>query len=741
MNEYEVIKEANFRFSPRFSQLIGRNLISNPIVAVSELVKNSYDADADDISVKFENINDEENSKLIVLDDGDGMSLDDIVNKWLVVGTDNKIVSKYSRKKRRKLGEKGIGRFSVERLAHRIKLITRQEKESYALQLSIDWDEYERTNGEFSDKKHSILKEEYPSIQKGTCLILEGLRDEWNEDSLSELRKELNLIRPININEMSYKKYSFPGENVKISLTAKELGVDHKVLDLGFIGYYQAHLFGEIRDDGTSSIRVEIKPSLSLSKENVDEPFEFKTDSPEIDISCGPVTFEVFVFFKDRRLYRSLDITKSNFDALLASYSGVKIYRDGFRILPFGDPDDDWLELNAKRTRSPEHRIGTVNAVGIVYITRDKNPGLQDVLSRENMYDTIEFKSLKSFVNKAFEKYTNIQLTARKKKDKEKQEQGKAALADAQKSVKSFTKQIGSLQKKVSYFSETTNPTEKEATIVSINTQLNKLLDTATASLSTVKTAYSYYRLQDNFKTREMQIYRNIATLGISAAMFGHESLNKTTHAKIICRTIIKRYEKGLLELNNNFFEMLGDLFSDINLIDEKADFFRSYLRKEKHDRARYLNLITLLDKILNQHRKAFSSINVAPVLHCSLGNGEVTTWGYEGDFNTLFTNLVTNAYKALNTEEENKHLIFTIKRESENIIICAENNGKPIKQENRSKVFEPLYSAYSDGTGLGLTIIQDTLISYKGSIKLCDVYPETKFEITIPQQRGPEEE
>ncbi|MFT8362717.1 MAG: sensor histidine kinase [Sporolactobacillus sp.] len=741
MNNYEIVEKAGFRFSPRFGQLIGRNLISNSIVAVSELVKNSYDADADNISIEFENLNDEKNSKLIVLDDGDGMSLNDIVNKWLVVGTDNKIVSKYSKKKRRKLGEKGIGRFSVERLAHRIKIITRQEEQSYALQLSIDWEDYEKMLGEFSDKKYNILKEEYPSIRKGTCLILEGLRDNWNKESLSELRKELNLIRPININEMSYKKYSFPGENVKILLTAKELGVDHKMLDLGFIGYYQAHLFGEIKNDGNSTIRVEIKPSLSLSNESVDELFKYEADSSEIDISCGPVTFEVFVFFKDRRLYRSLDITKSNFDALLESYSGVKIYRDGFRILPFGDPGNDWLELNAKRTHSPEHRIGTVNAIGIVYITRDKNPGLQDVLSRENMYDTAEFKSLKSFVNKAFEQYTDIQLKARKKKDKEKQEKGKIALVDAQKSVKNFTKQIGSLQKKVSYFNETTNPAEKEATIVSISTQLNKLLDTATTSLSTVKTAYSYYRLQDNFKTREMQIYRNIATLGISAAMFGHESLNKTTHAKVICQTIIKRYDKGLLELNNNFHEMLTNLFSDINLIDEKADFFRSYLRKEKHDRARSLNLTTLLIKILNQHQKAFSSINVAPILHCSLDEREVTTWGYEGDFNTIFTNLVTNAYKALKTEEKNKHLIFIVKRESENIIICSENNGKPIKEENRSKIFEPLYSAYSDGTGLGLTIVQDTLISYKGKIKLCDQYPETKFEITIPLQRGPGEE
>lgn len=738
MDSYEVVGEANFRFSSRFGQLIGRNLISNPIVAVSELVKNSYDADADNISVSFENL-DSGNAILKISDDGDGMSFDDIIGKWLVVGTDNKLVNTYSKKGRRKLGEKGIGRFSVERLARKIVLITTQKDEPFALQISIDWDGYEKENGEFSDKKHQILKIPCSPDKKGTELILSELRDIWNKDVLTDLRKELNLIRPININKLSYKKYNFPGENVKISLVAKELGIDHKVLDLGFIEYYQAHLFGEIKDDGSSIIRVAIKPSISTSKEDVNKTFKFSSDDPQIDASCGPVTFEVFVFFKDRRLYGSLDIVKDKFNSLLNSYSGVKIYRDGFRILPFGDPDDDWLELNAKRTSSPEHRIGTVNAVGIVYISRDKNPGLQDVLSRENMYDTIEFKSLKNFVNQAFEKYTSIQLTARKVSDQRKQEKGKAALADAQKSVKDFTKQIGSLQKKMTYFTETEDPKEKEATIAAINSQLSKLLTTAEVSLNTVKTAYSYYKLQDSFKTREMQIYRNIATLGISAAMFGHEALHKTTHAKITCQNIMTDYFSALSQISEDISDLFSKLQNDIILIDEKADFFRNYLRKEKQDRARYVNLKNMLNDILNQHRKAFASIGVTPFLKCFHEDVDVTTWGYEGDFETLFTNLITNAYKALKSDTAEKYLTFLVERKSGDIIIFAQNNGKPIDKESRLKIFEPLFSTYSDGTGLGLTIIQDTLISYRGTIVLGDEYPETKFKITIPVQREPE--
>ena len=93
----QVIGEANFKFSSRFSQLIGRNLISNPVVAVSELVKNSYDADADNISVEFIGLK-TDNPELHIIDDGIGMSLEDVVNKWMIVGTDNKIHSPYTEK-------------------------------------------------------------------------------------------------------------------------------------------------------------------------------------------------------------------------------------------------------------------------------------------------------------------------------------------------------------------------------------------------------------------------------------------------------------------------------------------------------------------------------------------------------------------------------------------------------------------------------------------------------------------
>ncbi|MNW40037.1 sensory histidine kinase AtoS [compost metagenome] len=738
MEGNSILEEVSFQFNARFSQLIGRHLISNPIVAVSELVKNSYDADADNITLEFSNLK-KETPTLRIIDDGDGMSQKDIKTKWMVVGTDNKVRESMSKKQRRKLGEKGIGRFSVERLAKKTTIKTTQFGEDFMLVLTIDWDIYENTDVNFTDIKHYITSIPCEKERKGTEVILEDLRDEWNEHNLAGLRKELNLIRPIDINQVSYKEYKFAGDDINIELISLDYPTKSGAINAAFMNYSQAHLYGEINEDGSAFISVNIKSNISMSKTELKSELTFKPG--ELNTSCGPISCEVFVFFKDKRLYKSMDINKKDFDDILAQFSGVKIYRDGFRILPFGDTNNDWLELNAKRTSSPEHRIATGNTIGLVYITRDNNQGLQDVLNRENMYATPEFESLKDFVNRVFYQYTSLQLDARKKQEKKKTEEGKAALNEAGKHVKNFAKQVDVLQKKLFEFKEEKDVQQRAEKVVAIGNDLSSLMSTVENSLNTVKLAYNYYRKQDDFKSREMQIYRNIATLGISAAMFGHEAIKQTVDAKVHCDELEEDFEiitKDLIRLKDLF----NKLHMDIRLIDEKADFFRSYLQREKQDRARYVNVKKSFETVIKQHKNAFNSINVNIEVDIVASDEQLITWGYEGDFDSIFTNLITNAYKALRARSEiEKKMRFEITSTDGNIIIETANTGQPIEMKDREHIFEPLFSTYSDGTGLGLTIIQDTLSNYQGNITLCEDYPMTRFKLTMPKYFEPETE
>lgn len=734
--ESNVIGEVGFVFSSRFSQLIGRQLISNPIVAVSELVKNAYDADADNISVEFHHLL-SGTPCLKIVDDGEGMTFSDVKNKWMMVGTANKVDNPFTPSGRRKLGEKGIGRFSVERLAKKLQIFSTQRGDDFAISFTIDWDEYEEFSGAFTDLRHTVIRSPCASEKHGTTLLLEGLRDIWDKEKILNLQKELELLRPLDINEVAYKKYDFPGHGVRINLVAPEFLPRNRTIKTNILTYAQAHLYGEINDDGSAIVRVFIKSNISASKADVSEQYTYAPG--DLDLSCGPLTYEAFVFLKDKRLYKSLDIGTKEVDDYLAAFCGMKIYRDGFRILPFGDADNDWLELNAARTSSPEFRIATYNTIGLVYITRDKNPGLQDVLSRENMYDTPEFLSLKNFVNEAFNKYTAIQLSLRKKKERKVKEEGKLALTGARKALTTLESHISTLKSSIAEADTSASDEQKENQYLAVQSQAATVISSAHSAIEKLNSAYQYYKKQTDFRSREMQIYRNIATLGISAAMFGHEALNQTVEAKAIINNIFADYPL-LISAANDLSQLLIDLKEDLMLIDEKADFFRNYLQREKQDQSQYVNIYAMLSKLLKQHESAFAAINVVPEVDYK---GDVTNyclWAYAGDIESIFSNLITNAYKALKKASGERMLRFSLEYSDGTIYIHEMNSGQPIKADVRKRVFEPLFSTYSDGTGLGLTIIQDTLLLYQGTIELTNDYPITHFKLSLPKHEAPEE-
>ena len=365
-NMNNVIGEVGFRFSSRFSQLIGRNLISNPIVAVSELVKNSYDADADNISVEFSNLLSGVPT-LKITDDGDGMTFDDIATKWMMVGTDNKVHNPLTPKGRRKLGEKGIGRFSVERLARKLQIISSKSDDDFAISLSIDWDQYENYDGEFSALTHRVVKLPCDICHKGTTLILSDLRDEWTETRLLDLQKEIELLRPLDINRLSFKKYSFPGDNVKIALSAPGILKKKTFINSNFIDYAQAHLYGEIKEDGSAVVKVFIKSNISASKSDIKAEYTYSPS--DIDTCCGPISCEVFAYnyykkqndFRSRetQIYRNiatLGISAAMFghEALNQTVDAKAIVNDIFAdFSAILEAADSWLDdLLKKRERA-----------------------------------------------------------------------------------------------------------------------------------------------------------------------------------------------------------------------------------------------------------------------------------------------------------------------------------------------------------------------------------------------------
>ena len=174
----------NIRFSVDAGVIdrLGSELVARQETAVSELVKNSYDADATKVNIKFEN-SDEIRGTLYIEDNGTGMNREQLINGFMRISSSSKIHNPISETyKRKRAGQKGIGRFAVQRLAEKLTITTQTENDDTALVLSINWNEYANdldlnaiTNKIFTKPK---------TKEKGTVLKIEDLKDKWSEASI-----------------------------------------------------------------------------------------------------------------------------------------------------------------------------------------------------------------------------------------------------------------------------------------------------------------------------------------------------------------------------------------------------------------------------------------------------------------------------------------------------------------------------------------------------------------------------
>ena len=195
----------SFRVSAGLKNLIGRDLISDKYIAVFELVKNSYDAGASKVEISYL-VSDEGMGKIIISDNGSGMTYNDIIQKWLFVAysekkPQNRSKSTYREEiKREVAGAKGVGRFSCDRLGASLQLITKTKKEIQAHVVDVNWSRFELDDTkEFMEIPVDYSKiDQLPSgFSNGTTLMVTDLRETWDRDALLKLKHSLmKLIRP-----------------------------------------------------------------------------------------------------------------------------------------------------------------------------------------------------------------------------------------------------------------------------------------------------------------------------------------------------------------------------------------------------------------------------------------------------------------------------------------------------------------------------------------------------------------
>lgn len=416
-------KQISFKSRARLMPQIGDQLIKNESIALLELVKNAYDADAPDVWVEMWDIDKTDEGKIIVKDNGDGMDLSIVENSWMEIGTDNKknllddyiLNHKKSALGRLPMGEKGIGRFGVHKLGSKITLITRMQGRKEVV-VKIDWTSFEKFD--YLEQVPITVIEREPEYfmgqQKGTYIEITELKNVWTRGKLRDVyRSIMSLQSPFE---------SIQSFNVVFETNHKEwleglLTVDRIKNDALF--------FADVSIEGNeiTELKYEFKPWKVLNKleekqvvrTHVEMCREEREDKKKIlkkiDLGLfdiGKVRMKLMIFDLDNTILSYGVSDKKGLKEYLKNNGGIAVYRDNIRIYEYGDSGNDWLQLESKRINAPGTTLSSKITIGAIYLNRQDSGSLIEKTNREGFVENEAFEEFRYAIVNAIEKIQTL---------------------------------------------------------------------------------------------------------------------------------------------------------------------------------------------------------------------------------------------------------------------------------------------------------------------------------------------
>jgi hypothetical protein len=392
-------------FHPRVFSALGSDLVTNDLVAITELVKNSYDAFASRVDVRFGS--DERGNYIEILDDGQGMGRDTIEKVWCMVATPYRQAKHTARrggKTRRASGEKGLGRLSAARLGAKLEMLTKARGDK-CWHVTADWDEIAEAN---DISACGVDIEEYtedrPFRSSGTRLRIYGLKSEWGDDRIVELRDHLaRMVSPFkqvdgfSIFLSSPAGSATPAEIAPPKFLDKPKYSIHGMVDAdGFITWIYA-----FRPIGDRKIKRSIAGKNNWADIRSEGPSPRSLSTLERP-GCGPFAFEFRAWDIDKGgvddIATNYELKKQTIRADIKAFKGISVYRDGILVLPKSEASRDWLGLDRRRISDVGKRLSTSQVVGYVAISSDANPNIKDTSDRERLTDRPEVHAFEHII-------------------------------------------------------------------------------------------------------------------------------------------------------------------------------------------------------------------------------------------------------------------------------------------------------------------------------------------------------
>ncbi len=388
-----------FEFSPKIIVLLGEELIHDHKIAISELVKNAYDADANTVKIKISS------NSIIIEDDGLGMDIDIIKNIWLKPGmsSKNKLHPQRTKKyHRHPLGEKGVGRLGVHRLGNKIELYSKAENKP-EVHFSIDWTWFEKCNSLNEIEPIKVIENDAPEIKNtGTKIIITGLKKQFADadiqnisSDLQKLHSPFKSIDDFNI-ELYYKNELFSDQG-KITID----DIKDKAL-FQFEVEFRKNKIIKFEYKLLTNINHKVKPRVLTEADlgKVIRHFE----NMQFNIDLGPIRFRGYIYE-----YKLASVLGEKIDKDIKDYlkvnGGIRVYRDRMRVYNYGEEgkDNDILDLDKNRAKKLGDHIGFNQILASVELTRDGSSALTEKTNREGFIHNEAFEYFRDALNKSLE--------------------------------------------------------------------------------------------------------------------------------------------------------------------------------------------------------------------------------------------------------------------------------------------------------------------------------------------------
>jgi signal transduction histidine kinase len=693
----------------RLLRTLGSDLISSEKVALIELVKNSFDADATAVIIRFQGPLEQGSGSVEILDDGHGMNAATLQSAYLDIATDTKKKQRHSESGRRRvLGEKGIGRLAASRLGSEMQLVTRRLRED-EISLRLDWKQFDQDDlyldeikidwqagppSVFSDagaaaRAFSDTGPISANACQGTLLRLEKLTRSWVWQEFEDLRTALaRLIRPRPDANTEHSVIDF---RIFLDLPAGYESLSGEVSPPDELDTPHYKLTGSVSANGKAQLKYQqLQPPL---ERDLNDLQLWTNDARALE--SGPIEIDIEAWDRDAEALRKVSAGGSvrDFRRLLDQVAGVSVYRDGFRVLPFGELGDDWLGLDRRRVQNPTLRLSNNQVIGHVFIGADANPHLRDQSNREGLLEGTAYEDLQTIIHAALVIVETNRYTARRHERPAKE--NKTGL------FRRFS------------LDEIRNAL---ATKYSDDKRIIELVDAKSREI------------QEGIEQvqRVLSQYSRLATLGSLIDRIIHDGRTSVTRLK----SIVRFGEKDLAKRSTTDDVKIEEAKSSLRDTAIQADLLSALFNQiepfggRKRGRPKLISLNRIITDAIDIFRVEATENGIA----FDFVSNDLTVTVDESEILSVFVNVLQNAMFWLRTTPKSSERCIHIsanRAEDESVSIIVSDSGPGVPDELRDAIFDPYFSNRKNGVGLGLSIAGDMVHAlYGGQLSLLDRGP-----------------